>query len=1754
MNAPTKFSESASRIQGVEIFADGPHRGKNYTPQDLQDIADNFHRYSAPDARKVYLNVPVVKGHDEDQEYLQRTDIPADGWVTNVYVQGGGLFADFDHVPPKTATLLKQKRYGPVSAEIYDEPPEGIPGAAGKMLRRVALLGGDIPEVKGLKGMPDPQPYSEGAIASRRRGRLTYAGRVKLPGGVWACFSEVRVAKPVRRMAEGDMPRRRGKRAEVGDQVTVDAPPDDPLSHLNGPATVEQSIEGYPPYVRGRQGSGYRQPKHLRDDQNQPHDHAESDEPDLRARGRQRRAQDEDKARRAEAGKREREGEQEGAGYSPGERVHVSSRTNNKGKTINGQHQMPHGDNYTVAHNQGGLDHQPGHVWVRHRRGGDYSVPDDLLSYDDVEDHAESDEDIRRRTIEDRLRQADEERASGYAEEPEGQPVDEALRHRRWQERRVPQRARGEAPRQATGAETRGIGPEDPREYESWLRGEHPPGTYYAEDDPDIDLDDIEDDSHEDDRPLQEGDRVAFQNFRGGIAHPTRDRNKQRANRGSVRLADDAHVAIDPDNGGGLRWRHQGQVFRDMGEGYEDPIDRDHASVQADEEDAHIDDRPLTMGDRVIYPVGNNKQNSRRGTLTDHGYEGDVDRRVTRSDVSGGRIDHPDRDKIHRDMDEASYGAEDEYGYPPDQRQSGNKQRPRQHAETYKREGEANDADDAQGHEDAMRIIPRFVSRATARQEIEKRSADSAANRRQFQHKKPPRKYAEGIDDDAGQGGEIPEEDQQAMRKAMLERLGDLGFDDSMVTDETPAAVLAEFVRVLESKEAEAQTPGEEQGEPVAEEQEGPEQADAQEQQQEQQAGDDPTLPWAEPMEDDGSPPEREFAEGDDTPGHGDRVVIGEEGKSRAGRNAWIDGTIDEPDEQELHRHQQPGPDSARIVRRDDGGTGAYRGRQVRRKHAEDEEEVDGGQDVGLQPGDRVRYGQNQWTGKGGRRGTITDYGYEGDTDRRVDREGGSGIVDYPMRNRIARDDEYAEDAPMEGEWDDHGDPLDEDRRRREEEERERSGEEDMAEPYKRGRDRTYNDANHNIENERAGGERSDAGKLWDDLTANSHELEHRDERPRRRRVEEEEFGEDEDYASDLTRNEPQTDEEFRRRWEGRRGGPQSRNKEERPREEDMAEDDQPQDDAHQEWEQRRHERPSRKESDDFRKHEGLPTGEEDFDLFDDGENDGPDHEPGREVAWSSARQEEGKAGRSNRRMHATVHHDQEGVRPGHVRLVDQDGVFQAHPRDIFAEDEGSMGEYAEDDEEAAQDHRPNRFQPGDRVRVGGDPKTGKGSWSGTMTHHGSDRPTHAIVHQSGTNRLLHVPRSSISANDAEGYAEDDESAGPYKRDDEADAAEQREMERRNYLPMSRRDQEKHSADQVSQDMHFQHKRPRDDYAEDDERCNGDPECDYDRDDMEDGDQGRERNRRQEQEDDWGEPREEEEYAEDDDFDIGREPHVHESAPSEEESDAMRHDLDSIETPRENTQRRWDARRQAGHRREFNRVSEDTDRADAGLPPRTPVWQEQTIAPGRFDETRRMSRQSNEGNRSMNRPMKLSELKNIVGQAAREAAREVVTSAMRGESDRAVKSAKGAAAELHKYSEEVRLAEKKRSVAAVVERLSAEGKLPPAIKDSVERRLMRTDARTVYKFTEGGKTVSRTPFDDAVAELEAMPTLFAERFASPSPAAGSEDAEVAKVEAHYSAFSESFGKLGTSKEDMVKAYKARRSGDKQLTADQFLGK
>lgn len=181
------MSEQPSALRGVEVFSSGEHRGKVYAERDLDAMVENFRRNSS--GANPRLRVPAVLGHDEDQVTLRGSGLPAAAWCSRLWREGDRLKADFQDVPPQVMRLLRGRAYRKVSAEVYDEPPAGLRGK-GKTLRRVAFLGGDIPQIKNLEDIPVPDAMSE-QFDGGPPVRVKFRDWKRMPDGAFACFSEV---------------------------------------------------------------------------------------------------------------------------------------------------------------------------------------------------------------------------------------------------------------------------------------------------------------------------------------------------------------------------------------------------------------------------------------------------------------------------------------------------------------------------------------------------------------------------------------------------------------------------------------------------------------------------------------------------------------------------------------------------------------------------------------------------------------------------------------------------------------------------------------------------------------------------------------------------------------------------------------------------------------------------------------------------------------------------------------------------------------------------------------------------------------------------------------------------------------------------------------------------------------------------------------------------------------------------------------------------------------------------------------------------------------------------------------------------------------------------------------------------------------------------------------------------------------------------------------------------------------------------
>ena len=165
-----------STIEPVEVFAVGVHPTddgpREYSGADLDQIVANFARLSDPEkSARVILEPTIVLGHEEDGDENKfwadlSTGVPSVGIVTKLWREGPKLLAQFSDVIPEVQDAIRKKMYRKVSSEIYDNFEDQGQGY-GLALRRVALLGGEIPQVKQLSDILAHVKMSE------RKGKIT---------------------------------------------------------------------------------------------------------------------------------------------------------------------------------------------------------------------------------------------------------------------------------------------------------------------------------------------------------------------------------------------------------------------------------------------------------------------------------------------------------------------------------------------------------------------------------------------------------------------------------------------------------------------------------------------------------------------------------------------------------------------------------------------------------------------------------------------------------------------------------------------------------------------------------------------------------------------------------------------------------------------------------------------------------------------------------------------------------------------------------------------------------------------------------------------------------------------------------------------------------------------------------------------------------------------------------------------------------------------------------------------------------------------------------------------------------------------------------------------------------------------------------------------------------------------------------------------------------------------------------------------
>jgi hypothetical protein len=141
-------------IKGVHVFSTGKWNEDNYDVNDLQAMVQAY--MDMRGGWRPYLKL----GHDRNQKFAKSQGLPALGWVSNLYVRGDKLYADFENIPEKLFRCIQSKAYRKVSCEVLWDVKVGDQEYR-RVLSAVALLGAEQPGVMNLDDILGTYSYED---------------------------------------------------------------------------------------------------------------------------------------------------------------------------------------------------------------------------------------------------------------------------------------------------------------------------------------------------------------------------------------------------------------------------------------------------------------------------------------------------------------------------------------------------------------------------------------------------------------------------------------------------------------------------------------------------------------------------------------------------------------------------------------------------------------------------------------------------------------------------------------------------------------------------------------------------------------------------------------------------------------------------------------------------------------------------------------------------------------------------------------------------------------------------------------------------------------------------------------------------------------------------------------------------------------------------------------------------------------------------------------------------------------------------------------------------------------------------------------------------------------------------------------------------------------------------------------------------------------------------------------------------------
>jgi len=157
-------------LKNVEVFGIGTWKGNKITGGDLDNIVNGTNEIIDK------LRPRVKLGHNDKQELLKKTGLPAGGWITKLKRAGDKILVDIKEVPKVLYQLIKNGAYKRISSELlynYTEP--STKKVYKKVLSAIAFLGADLPAVTNLKDIAALYDSDENAnlIIYEKEGKKT---------------------------------------------------------------------------------------------------------------------------------------------------------------------------------------------------------------------------------------------------------------------------------------------------------------------------------------------------------------------------------------------------------------------------------------------------------------------------------------------------------------------------------------------------------------------------------------------------------------------------------------------------------------------------------------------------------------------------------------------------------------------------------------------------------------------------------------------------------------------------------------------------------------------------------------------------------------------------------------------------------------------------------------------------------------------------------------------------------------------------------------------------------------------------------------------------------------------------------------------------------------------------------------------------------------------------------------------------------------------------------------------------------------------------------------------------------------------------------------------------------------------------------------------------------------------------------------------------------------------------------------------